>query len=98
MTKPKAKKAPAKKKPSKKVISQPKPKLQMFGFYATLDEAKMRQSATNLDVTFSLKLRTNDPAIMDLGKLPAMTLFKVDMRVVDTSVITKKGKEDKLYE
>lgn len=73
--------------------------LTKLSFFAMLEETKMRQSATTLDNSYTIKVKTHDSNIMDLGKLPPLTLLKVTIEVIDEADRMKASKhKDKLYE
>lgn len=91
-------------KPAKKTKKSPtKPKvtkiesLTKLSFYASLEETKMRQSATTLDNSYTLKVKTNDFNIMDLGKLPPLTLLRITVEVIDDRDRVKPDEERDAY-
>lgn len=87
------------KKPTKKASKpqQKTPKMKM-SFLAEIAETTQRKSATTLDQTYSLKVRTNDYNILDLGKLPAQTLIKVTIEIADRDKVRLNPDKDKYYE
>lgn len=97
--KPKGKK-PAPKKPKAKTKAKKIVKvetLSKLSFYASLEETKMRQSATTLDNSYTLKVKTNDFNIMDLGKLPPLTLLRITVDVIDDRDRVKPDDERDAY-
>ena len=51
-------------------------------FVAEIIRTTQRKLVSN-DQQYELVLRTNDPRILDLGKLEASTLFEVDINLQD---------------
>lgn len=55
-------------------------------FAAEISETKQHKSSSGLDQTYTLKLKTNNPLILDLGKLPALTLFSIKIELAERVV------------
>ena len=49
-------------------------------FQAELKKSSQRKSAS-LDQTYQLVFETNNPMVLDLGKLPFNTIFKIDIDI-----------------
>lgn len=70
-----------------------------LSFFAAIEETKQRQSATTLDNTYTLKVKTHDANIMDLGKIPPMTLVRITIEVGDRHDRVEPDRErDQYYE
>ena len=54
-------------------------------FLAEIKETKQHKTAS-LDNEYTLKLVTNDSQILDLGKFPADTIFKVAVELEDNKI------------
>lgn len=105
-SKVKAPKKPAntnkrKKKPEPEVIldpaeQEPASVIQNLIFLASIAKTSQRQSATNLDNTYAIEFKTTDFNILDLGKVPPLTLVRVTVEIVNER--DKVNQEGKVYE
>lgn len=55
-------------------------------FQAEIVETKQTKSYSGLDNNYTIKFRTNNPLILDLGKLPPQTLCKVGVELTERQV------------
>lgn len=65
-------------------------------FRAEIIRTSQRKLASN-DQQYELVLRTDNPQILDLGKLPSDTIFDVSINLYNNTA-TKSQKEDVGYE
>lgn len=71
--------------------------LQELAFFASISSTSQRQSATQLDNTYSVMFKTHDSNLMELGKVPPLTLVRVTVEIIDERDRFKPDEERDIY-